>query len=123
MANVRDSLPYCERTKLLLEAVIGRDDIPNVLLQLHFDTAVEQADLYINRDFVDRDGNDVMLPAAVKKGVMELVKVYVQEADRDLAVKSVSNLNVSVTYDDSVRTAEQAVFQRYFSQFRRNPGY
>lgn len=123
MADVQTSFVWSERTKLLIEGIVGRSDIPNTLLELYFDTAVGVADKYLNNDFTDDCGDDLPLPAAIKRGVGELVKLYVQDNERDLSVKSVSNLNVSVTYGTSAAQDEQETLVKHFGLYRRNPGY
>jgi hypothetical protein len=123
MAKVADALTFNEseiRDVLRLDA-----NTPSAtVLELYFDGAVEEADEFLNNDFIDADENDIPIPSRVKIGVYKLIKLAVNAGDAGRAgdETSINTDGLSVGYRPPEEAA-QGILDQFMRKWRMNPGF
>lgn len=85
--------------------------------QMLFDAALNDADEYLNNDFVDADGEDLEFPTLVKIGVYEWVKTSTQ-------MPSVSGLerekvgDLEAEYNPRLVMTFETIYKRFWERYK-----
>jgi len=100
VARIADSYPWPDARSDLKSyfGIAPEDTADEAKLRLWFLTAVDSAELYVDKDFVDSAGASIAPPAAITVGIYEYVRALRDSDQRASGVKAVKTGQLAETY-------------------------